>query len=380
MNKKLHILFLNSWYPSRVLPFNGDFIQRHAEAVSLLHQVTSLHIITDPNCKQSFEIEKKEIKGVSTIIGYIKQTRNPILKGYLFFRIYKNILKDIGQFDVVHLNVLYPFGIFALHLKWFRKKPFIISEHWTEYQYPLSKKIKKIRRYISKLITKNAFYVCPVSKHLQNAMRDFGLDGNYYPVPNVVDTNLFIPLSSKPSKFKILHISSMNDDQKNISGIIDVIGLLQHKISDFNFTFIGSKSIEYKRKVNELNINQDIIIFIDHISQKELVNYLQEATVFVLFSNYENLPCVILESFSTGTPVISTNVGGISEYFPQGFGTIIPAKNQEQLLQGLISFYNQKNQIVSSDEMHKYAVNNFSEEKICDTFTKLYTKVLIEKE
>lgn len=380
LKNRLHILFINSWYPSKVLPVNGDFIQRHAEAVALKHKVTAIHIITDPNCKRSFKIEKKEINGINTIIGYIKQTQNPIIKGYLFLRAYKNILNEIGHIDHVHLNVLYPLGIFALHLKWFRKKPFIISEHWTDYQYPLSKNIKLKERYISKLITKNAAFVCPVSKHLQNAMQDFGLDGNYYPVPNVVDTNLFIPSSSKPSKFKILHISSMNDDQKNISGIIDVISLLQHKISDFKFTFIGSNSIKYKRKINELSINQDIITFIDHINQKELVNYLQEATVFVLFSNYENLPCVILESFSTGTPIISTNVGGISECFPQGFGTLIPAKNQERLLLELISFYNQKKQIESSEKMHKYVVNNFSKEKICDTFTKLYTKVLIEKE
>ena len=86
MSKKLHILFLNSWYPSRVLDFNGDFIQRHAEAVSLQHEVTSLHIISDPNCKQAIEIVKKEINGINTIIGYIKQTQNPIIKAYLFFR------------------------------------------------------------------------------------------------------------------------------------------------------------------------------------------------------------------------------------------------------------------------------------------------------
>lgn len=379
MSKKLHILFLNSWYPSRVLAFNGDFIQRHAEAVSLQHQVTSLHIISDPDCKQAIEINKKEINGINTIIGYIKQTQNPIIKAYLFFRAYKKILKEIGHFDLVHLNVLYPFGIFALHLKWFHKKPYIISEHWTDYQYPLSKNIKPIQRYISKLITKNASIVCPVSMHLQNAMQDFGLKGNYYPVPNVVDTNLFIPSSSKPSKFKMLHISSMDDVQKNISGIIEVISLLQENISDFEFTFIGSKSSSYKRKIIELNINLDSITFIDHINQTALVNYLQEATVFVLFSNYENLPCVILESFSTGTPVISTNVGGISEYFPEGYGTLIPAKNKEKLLQALMGFYNHKKQLVSSEKMHKYAVNNFSKEKICDTFTKLYMKGITEK-
>ena len=52
---------------------------------------------------------------------------------------------------MVHLNSLYPFGIFALHQKWFKKKPFIVSEHWTGYLNPQSQKIGTIEKYISKI-------------------------------------------------------------------------------------------------------------------------------------------------------------------------------------------------------------------------------------
>lgn len=374
MNKKLHILFLNSWYPSRVLPINGDFIQRHAEAVSLKHQVTSIHIITDPNSKQSIEIVKKEINGINTIIGYLKQTQNPILKGYLFFRAYKNILREIGHIDLVHLNVLYPFGIFALHLKWFRKKPFIISEHWTGYHFPLSKKIEFFQKYISKVITKNAKYICPVSNDLGSSMQKFGLKGNYQRVPNVVNTDLFIPSKKKSLGFKILHISNMNDAHKNIFGILKAISQLYHIVSNFEVFFIGSNSSQYRSMVSQLNINPKIITFIDRIEQKELVNYFHKSDVFVLFSNYENLPCVILESFSAGTPVITTNVGGIEEYFPTDFGYLIEKKNEKELLDKLIEIYN--NPISNAEKMHRYAVANFSKKTIAKDFSNLYYQSL----
>lgn len=84
MDKKLNILFLCGWYPSRVLPNNGDFIQRHAKAVSLLHSVEVIHIISDKNCTKKIEIETNQIDGIKTHIGYIKQTKNPILKCILF--------------------------------------------------------------------------------------------------------------------------------------------------------------------------------------------------------------------------------------------------------------------------------------------------------
>ncbi len=359
------------------MPTNGDFIQRHAEAVATTHQVTAIHVISDKNIRK-LKVEDKTINNVRTIIAYYPPTKNPLLKFFRFFRAYLSILKKVGEYNIVHLNRIYPAGIIALYLKWFKKKAYIISEHWTGYQYPLSKKIKYTEQYFSKLIAKKASFICPVSKHLQKSMQEFGLNGTYHPVPNVVDTSLFTPSAKKPSVFKILHVSSMDDAQKNISGMLNVVPKIQHKISDVEFIFIGEDSSLYKEKANQLGLNHTIISFIGQISQKELANYFREASVFILFSNYENLPCVILESFSSGIPVITTNSGGISEYFPENFGTIIPIKDEEQLYQNLMYYYNTKKQIATAENMHNYAIKNFSKNEICNIFTSLYLKTLSE--
>ena len=80
MNNKLHVLFLCGWYPSRVLPTNGDFIQRHAEAVSLNHDVSVIHLITDENCKQNIEIISKKENELNVHIAYLKPQKNYIKK------------------------------------------------------------------------------------------------------------------------------------------------------------------------------------------------------------------------------------------------------------------------------------------------------------
>ena len=67
------------------MPYNGDFIQRHAEAVAIKNKVTSIHVITDDNINNNLEIEKKQINGVTTIIGYVRPTQNKILKGFFNF-------------------------------------------------------------------------------------------------------------------------------------------------------------------------------------------------------------------------------------------------------------------------------------------------------
>ena len=375
MSKKLHILFLCGWYPSRVLPTNGDFIQRHAEAVSLKNYVSVLHIISDEAVKKT-EFVSFEKNNVKTHIAYVKKNKNIVSKAIVFYKAYRGLLQKIETFDVVHLNTIYPFGIFALHQKWFKKKPFIISEHWTGYLAPQAKQIGSVEKFISTVIAKNAKYICPVSENLAKNMQELGLQGVYKPIPNVVDTEAFYPIKKDHEHFNILHISNMKDNQKNISGILNVLQKLDKNFDNFSMTLIGENSKKYKEKANNLGIDSQKLQFVDQIPQRELNDFFGKADVFILFSTAENLPCVILESFATGTPVISTDVGGISEYFPENFGVLINQKDERMLYKEIEKVYLRKKQFDSTEEMHHFAVSNFSREKISDDFSELYHKSL----
>lgn len=373
MKKKLHILFLCGWYPSSVLPQNGDFIMRHAEAVSSKHRVSVLHIISKPGLSKSrFEVDKAS--NLHSYIAYIKPSKNPILKLFRFWFAYQQLLKQIGSFDVVHLNKLYPFGLFALHLKKLKYLPYIISEHWTGYHLKEQKSLPWVERVLSKTITKNASSVCPVSTDLKNSMLKSGLKGSYEIIPNVVNTHLFKPAKKTTKKFTITHISNLEDQHKNISGMLRVAKQFESSIDSFQWNFIGGKKNRYKELIDELNFKKNTIHFMDQLSHKKIPKQLTQSDVFVLFSNYENLPCVILEAFACGIPVISTHVGGIHEFFPKDFGFLIEQNNEDQLLKKIMEIH--QNPITKSDDMHQYANTNFSSEKICESFSRLYLKTL----
>lgn len=374
MKKKLHILFLCGWYPSKVLPTNGDFIMRHALAVSSKHRVSVLHIISDFNISKT-EIEIEKTPNFNTYIAYVKSSKNPLVKCYRFWMAYRDLLEKIGHFDIVHLHKLYPFGLFALHLKKIKQIPYIISEHWTGYHVKRKKpQLLSLEHLFSKKITKNAHSVCPVSDDLRNSMQQLGLIGNYKIVPNVVDTNVFKPAPKISEHFTITHVSSLLDRHKNISGMLRVAKQLESEIEAFTWNFIGGKKDEFVDLIRELNFTKANIHFIDHTTHQKISDYLNASHIFVLFSNYENLPCVILEAFSCGIAVISTNVGGIKEYFPDGFGYLIEKDNEQQLLENIVELY--KNPIDQKSKMHQYAKENFGKESICNSFTNLYISSL----
>lgn len=371
MDKKLHILFLSSWYPTKVSPSNGDFIQRHAEAVATKHKVSVVYVISSKTFK-GCTIYKKN--NVTTIITYVKPKKNRFFKFFQFLKIYKREINKIEHFDLVHLNIIFPKGVIALYLKWFKHKNYIISEHWSKYQYPNNKSIGILEKFISKIIVKNASFICPVTKHLQQEMIEFGFKGNYQPIPNVINTDIFDVSQNTPNYFTITHVSGMDNKIKNIEGILRVIAKLQTQIPTLKFNLIGNNSNKYISLIEELKIKNAKSI--EEIPNYEVANYIKNSNVFVMFSNFENLPCVILESFACGVPVISTNVGGINEYFPDNFGFLIPP-NDEIKLENAILKISKSELNIDKQRMNSYAKNYFGINTIANSFSKIYFKTLV---
>lgn len=375
VRKRLHVLFINSWYPSRVLPTNGDFVQRHAECVALYHKVTAMHVITDPDLKdKNFTLDHFSLNGVDTFIAYLKKTRNPFIKWIRYIRAFRGLIRQVDPYDILHLNHIYPAGWITLLLAVFRGKKYVISEHWTFYHEEFRRMIKPVERAVSRLVARQASVICPVTDELGQAMRDFGLKGEYISVPNVVNTSKFTPDHENKPALQLLHVSNMDEMQKNVSGILNVVKRLQDENVDFKLRMIGSIATKFRSKANGMGIEEHRLELFDQMHHNDLVVHFQKSDAFVLFSEDENLPCVILESFACGTPVISTDVGGISEYFPPNFGRLIPVGDEEALYKAIIEL--KQMELASRDEMHEYAQRHFSPESIGTQFSNVYYKAL----
>jgi L-malate glycosyltransferase len=99
--------------------------------------------------------------------------------------------------------------------------------------------------------------------------------------------------------------------------------------------------------------------------------------VFLLFSNYENLPVVLIEAFASGLPVISSDVGGIAEHLSAERGKLITAKDNDALSNAMNEIINELAQKkYDQKRIAQYAKEHFSYEKISAQYHDLYKRII----
>jgi glycosyltransferase involved in cell wall biosynthesis len=372
----LKVLFISSWFPNKLEPTNGNFVQRHAEAVALEHEVEILHCIGNFDQTEKYIYDDKVINGIRTLIIYYKNSNNPLQNFYRRMKSYRLGFLKMQMPDLVHANVLHNNMLFAVYLKKKYKIPFLVTEHWTALQHQnlpnTSGNIKRIAKYIAK----NAGYILPVSENLLDSLRSIGIKTPMKVVSNVVNTKIFdIKKRDEDGTTRFLHVSSLIP-RKRPDKIIETVFKLKQKGYNVALEIGGDGDIEtLKNLVKKYNAEPFINVF-DEISYAEVAEKMQKSDCFILFSDNETQGCVILESYACGKPVIATAVGGVPEFVKPGLGILIEKANENELYEAMENFATQKLQLKDAGSLRQFVTDHFSKESICRQFTDVYNDIL----
>ncbi|HXP49307.1 MAG TPA: glycosyltransferase family 4 protein, partial [Bacteroidia bacterium] len=223
---------------------------------------------------------------------------------------------------------------------------------------------------------KSASAVVTVSNDLKNQMLKVGLNNDYHVISNVVDTEVFNVLKSKTKtgKIKFVHVSALDNAQKNISGIINVFRRIHNVFPNTELTIVGDGT--EKNRLEELGKSAGAVHFVGKKEKGELAEILQNSDAFVLFSNYETQAIVLLEALCCGIPVIATRAGGISEYVNERNGILIDAKNEEQLFEAMSIIVTNRDKFNSPEDIRASVADKVNAKAIAKQFVEVYNKVL----
>lgn len=375
--ERKNILFISSWFPNKIEPTNGNFVQRHAEAVSLVHNVEILHAIGDFDQDEKYLFDDRLINSIRTLIVYYKNSKNPVKNFFRRMKAYKKGFSKMQKPDLIHANVLHNNILFAVYLKKKYKIPFIVTEHWTALRKINAEITSKIIKQTAVIIGNQAEFILPVSNDLLLGLKDLGIKSKMKVVPNVVNTQLFLPQRKADPEFTFIHVSNLIP-RKNPEKILDVaLNLLDNGFA-FKFQLGGDGNDEIinklKNKVADSKFSDKITVF-GIQTLNEIAHRMGCSDCFILFSEDENQPCVIAESFASETKVISTNVGGIEEFFPDNAGILLKKVDEAELYSAMVRMLkHDRNDDLSF--LSQYAKDTFSQEMIAMKFSDIYAQVL----
>lgn len=386
----MKVLWLTSWYPNDLDKWNGDFIQRQAHAAALYCNITVIHVEADSQgLLQEPLVKKTNSDGnLTETIVLFKPLRSKIAGKILNLKRYathfkaqvEKYIEENGPPDIVHVHVAMKAGMIAL---WIKKKyniPYVVTEHWTIYQNnsedAYADRSAMFKRY-TRDIFKNAALVLPVSENLGELISRAVTPVAYKRVYNVVDTESFRYDGFREERpFTFIHVSSLNE-QKNPEAIIESFVSFHRTYPRSKLIMVGEVQGDLFQNIIQQNLSANAIQFTGMVPYKEVAHLMKNSDAFVLFSRYENMPCVVLEALCCGLPVITSDVGGLKEVINEENGILVKKYANTALTEAMINLYISylqfNRQKISSDARTKFSYEMIGKE-INDAYEEVLKK------
>jgi len=294
----------------------------------------------------------------------------------------------VGRYSLVHVNTsfgltgIYRDAIFIFLTRIFRKQ-FIVFFRGIDNEFIVQIEKKHWR------IFKTSFLKAKVILVLSNWMKEKLLEWNYQGdiilETTTVDSKLLKAFNIENSVLKhkrsepveILFLSRL-EKAKGIYEAIDAFRIINGKYPNTIFRICGdgnetTKVLEYVG--NDLGKS---IFFEGFIAGAKKIEALTKAHIFLFPSYAEGMPNALLEAIAFGLPIVTSDVGGIPDFFVEPQMGFITHSIQPEVLASLM-----EKLIVNPEECIKigrynfeFAKNRFYAENVADRLDSYYSKLI----
>jgi len=157
------------------------------------------------------------------------------------------------------------------------------------------------------------------------------------------------------------------------------------KLKDYGIAFHYSivavgDSTEYLFQIHDLDL-QDHVSIIPGLNHNDVMVHMSQSDLFLLPSLEEGVANVVLETMALGTPVISTDCGGMSEVIRDGEnGLIIKPYSSEEIANKIIEISQGKLNLKMLSRQAEITVqNSFSNDLLARNFKEFYLNQIEKK-
>lgn len=323
-------------------------------------------------------------------------------KGYFFLplRAFPYLFKIRNQFSIIHMHGFWDmYGLLILFAKIFRKKTIlhmVLLGHDDPAAIEKSYKFMWLRfKYLSKI---NAFIA--LSSPMTESYKKVSLPKErIFQIPQGVDIKQFHPPSSSlqkdnirkqlafPEQDKIALFVGAIIERKGVGMLIEAWKHVQENLKNVSLILVGLDNFHGHGKeietLNEFSKDMKRIVKKDKLNvtfvgeSDRVPLYMRASDLFILPSQFEGMPNVVIEAMATGLPVILTEMEGIAYdlILPDEQGYVV--QDSKELADKIIYLFNNKEKSIQMGKnARKRAQEKFNLENICDQYLNLYDSLL----
>lgn len=323
----LKILFLTPWYPDEKIPHHGVFIRDQASAVAQHHEVTVLSSKVDYSSfkllswkvsESTFGNIREHRLVVSRSLPFINQVNYLVISVWMAWKIAR-----VFRPDIIHGNIAYPGGIWSYCVSRLVSRPFIVSDHTSEFTDNFRSAFHKRTTIFSLRRARNVISVS--SWAAEKIARVLGRSVDIIPNLIHVDDYTISTVSDRPVQIGFL--GGLSTHRKGLDVLLKAIAPIR---KDFVLHIGGGgKHLDfYKELALSLGVEAKCRFhgFVDYVP-----DFMRKLHFFISASRMEAFGMVIVEALASGLPVVTTDSGGPADFMDESCGMMVPCDNVEEL-------------------------------------------------
>ncbi len=271
--------------------------------------------------------------------------------GKNFFHYCYQLRKKIKyeKYDVV-ISFLWANNIKTIISSLGLKTPVIVSERINPYMAPSKKLMRGIRNLIYLLADGYVLQTQQMKEYFGRKVNRIGVV-----IANPIDTKRLPEYFVGERKKEIVAVNRLNE-QKNIPMLIEAFDSISKKHPDYilNIYGEGTERNYLEGLINSLGLSEKIFLC---GSKKNVLELINDSSLFILSSNFEGMPNALIEAMCLGLPCISTDspIGGSAMLIEnKANGLLIPVGDKEALINAINYMLENPEK---ANEMGKNAIN-----------------------
>jgi len=335
---RLRVLVFTTVFPNPMQPLHGTFVFERIRHLASLADVRVVAPIPWHHALRAPMPMPQTMSGLTVrypVFWYLPKTLWSLRAVFLFLSSVPQIkqLNDAQEFDLIDAHFAYPDGFAAVLLGlWFRR-PVCITLRGTIVQW--SK--RRLGRFLCDWAIRRAARVIAVAESLAERARQGGVrEDRLVTIRNGVDAAQFRLMDREAARrsldlpegrrllVSVGHISPRKGFQRVLRSLPRVV----RSCPDICFAIVGGRgaeednSAELDLLVRRFDLTSQVI-FAGAKPPDAVALWLAAADVFVLASDFEGCPNVVLEAMSCGRPVVASKVGDIERMVPNFAGILV---------------------------------------------------------